>query len=160
MNTPRRTERRYSLHVHISVLFTFLLVITGGVLGLFNYRQTTQIIYSSSAELFHRIQEDVQQDLLSTYQPIRHLLSLLALQEANQAADHYERMALLPSFVQALRDNPKLASLYLGYDDGDFFMVRPLTTQALKDKFDAPKNAAYQVWTIDRIGESAQTESV
>ena len=160
MNNPRRTERRYSLHVHISVLFTFLLVITGVVLGLFNYRQTTQIIYSSSAELFHRIQEDVQQDLLSTYQPIRHLLSLLALQEANQAADHYERMALLPSFVQALRDNPKLASLYLGYDDGDFFMVRPLRTEALKQRFDAPKDAAFQVWTIDRMGESAMTESV
>lgn len=156
----RRVERRYSLHVHISVLFTFLLLVTGVVLGLFNYRQTTQIIYSSSNELFSRIQEDVQHDLLNTYQPIRHLLSLLALQESNQAADHYARMALLPSFVQALRDNPKLASLYLGYDDGDFFMVRPLTTQALKDRFDAPKDAAFQVWTIDRMGESALTESV
>ncbi|MGY4533079.1 HD-GYP domain-containing protein (c-di-GMP phosphodiesterase class II)/HAMP domain-containing protein [Pseudomonas sp. TE3786] len=155
-----RVERRYSLHVHISVLFTCLLLITGVVLGLFNYRQTTQVIFSSSNELFSRIQEDVQHDLLNTYQPIRHLLSLLALQESNQAADHYQRMALLPSFVQALRDNPKLASLYLGYDDGDFFMVRPLSTQALKDKFDAPTDAAYQVWTIDRMGESALTESV
>ncbi len=160
MNPSRRVDRRYSLHVHISVLFTFLLVVTGVVLGLFNYHQTTQVIYSSSNELFSRIQEDVQHDLLNTYQPIRHLLSLLALQESNQAVDHYQRMALLPSFVQALKDNPKLASLYLGYDDGDFFMVRPLRNQALKDKFDAPKNAAYQVWTIDRMGESAMTESV
>ncbi len=158
MSKSRRVERRYSLHVHISVLFTFLLLITGIVLGLFNYRQTTQIIYSSSAELFSRIQEDVQHDLLNTYQPIRHLLSLLALQEQNHGTDHFQRMALLPSFAQALRDNPKLASLFLGYDDGDFFMVRPLRTQALKDKFDAPQNAAYQVWSIDRVGESAQTE--
>ncbi len=159
MSKSRRVDRRYSLHVHISVLFTFLLLITGVVLGIFNYRQTTQIIYSSSAELFNRIEEDVQRDLLNTYQPIRHLLSLLALQEHNQGTDHFQRMALLPSFAQALRDNPKLASLFLGYDDGDFFMVRPLRTQALKDKFDAPKNAAYQVWSIDRVGESAQNES-
>lgn len=133
MKKSRRVERRYSLHVHISVLFTFLLLITGVVLGLFNYRQTTQIIYSSSAELFARIQEDVQRDLLNTYQPIRHLLSLLALQERNHGSDHYQRMALLPSFARALSDNPTLASLYLGYADGDFFMVRPLRTQALKD---------------------------
>ena len=160
MKKSRRVERRYSLHVHISVLFTFLLLITGVVLGLFNYRQTTQIIYSSSAELFARIQEDVQRDLLNTYQPIRHLLSLLALQERNHGSDHYQRMALLPSFARALSDNPTLASLYLGYADGDFFMVRPLRTQALKDKFDAPQGAAYQVWSIDRVGESAQTESL
>ena len=143
-------DRRFPLHVHISVLFTLLLLLTGTVLGLFNYQQTTQIIFSSSAKLFDRIQHDVQQDLGHTYQPIRHLLSLLALNEATQASDLQARLQLLNPLVQALRDNPKLASLYLGYADGDFFMVRPLRSDALKQRFDAPDKAAYQVWSIDR----------
>ncbi len=149
-NTARTRDRRFPLHVHISVLFTLLLLLTGVVLGLFNYRQTTQIIFSSSAKLFERIRQDVQEDLENTYQPIRHLLSLLALNDATQASDLESRLQLLPPMVQALRDNPKLASLYLGYADGDFFMVRPLRSDALKQRFDAPDQAAYQVWSIDR----------
>ncbi len=45
-------------------------------------------------------------------------------------------------FAQALRDNPKLAALYLGYEDSDFFMVRSLRNERLKKIFDAPANAA------------------
>ncbi|EJM55703.1 hypothetical protein PMI29_05301 [Pseudomonas sp. GM49] len=49
MPDPLRMDpRRFPLHVHISVMFTFLLLLTGVVPGLFNYRQTTQIILSSS----------------------------------------------------------------------------------------------------------------
>ena len=149
-NTAVARERRFPLHVHISVLFTLLLLFTGVVLGLFNYQQTSRLIFSSSSTLFERIQYDVQKDLDSTYRPIRHLLSLLALHPATQADTLDERLEMLPLFVQALRDNPKLASIYLGYEDGDFFMVRPLRSDMLKQRFDAPDKAAYQVWAIDR----------
>lgn len=147
-------ERRFPLHVHISVLFTLLLLSSGAVLGLFNYYQTTQVILSSSNQLFALMREEVESDLRHTYQPIRHLLSLLVLNENNQSADGYQRMSLLPLFAQALNDNPKLASLYLGYEDGDFFMVRPLRDARLKRIFDAPDNAAFQVWSIDRSGKA------
>ncbi|MWV16867.1 HD domain-containing protein [Pseudomonas sp. L-22-4S-12] len=150
----RGKQHRFPLHVHIGVLFTLLLLGTGVVLGIFNYRQTSAIILSSSDELFEKIREDVKSDLLHTYQPIRRLLSLLVLNEHTQASDTARRMQLLPLFAQALQDNPKLASLYLGYEDGDFFMVRPLRSDKLKATFDAPANAIYQVWSIERSGEA------
>jgi len=146
----QRERRRLALHVHISILFTCLLLLTGALLGLFNYRQTTQIIFSSSEKLFGRVRDDVQLDLQHTYQPIRHLLSLLAIDERTQALALEQRLALLKPFTQALNDNPNLASLYLGYADGDFFMVRPLRDSALRAYFKAPENAAFQVWSIER----------
>ncbi|WP_166224364.1 HD domain-containing phosphohydrolase [Pseudomonas atagonensis] len=150
MPSPLRPEqRRFPLHVHISVMFTFLLLLTGVVLGLFNYRQTTQIILSSSEKLFGRIEQDVRLDLHATYQPIRHLLSLLAQAPAAQAPALEQRLALLKPFSQSLTDNPDLASLYLGYANGDFFMVRPLRSAALKTLLKAPDAAAYQVWSIE-----------
>lgn len=157
LNTAVPRERRFPLHVHISVLFTLLLLFTGAVLGLFNYQQTSRLIFSSSSTLFERIQHDVQRDLDNTYRPIRHLLSLLALHPATEADTLDERLEMLPLFVQALRDNPKLASIYLGYEDGDFFMVRPLRSDMLKQRLNAPNKAAYQVWAIDR--SSAGTDS-
>ena len=141
--------RRFPLHVHISVMFTFLLLLTGVVLGIFNYRQTTQIILSSSEKLFERIEQDVRLDLQATYEPIRHLLSLLVVNPAGHAPDLEQRLALLAPFSQSLKDNPDLASLYVGYGNGDFFMVRPLRTPDLKALLDAPQTAAYQVWSIE-----------
>ncbi|MFJ2711488.1 HD domain-containing phosphohydrolase [Pseudomonas sp. NPDC087346] len=150
MPSPLRPDqRRFPLHVHISVMFTFLLLLTGVVLGLFNYRQTTRVILSSSENLFNRIEQDVRLDLHSTYEPIRHLLSLLAINPASESANLEQRLALLKPFSQSLKDNPDLASLYLGYANGDFFMVRPLRTAALKSLFKAPEAAAYQVWSIE-----------
>ncbi|QEY62314.1 HAMP domain-containing protein [Metapseudomonas lalkuanensis] len=144
-------ERRFPLHVHISALFTLLLLFTGVVLGLFNYRQTSQIILSSSDELFGRISQEVETDLQQTYQPIYHLLNLLALGGTNQRLNSFDRLdILLRPLTQALHDNPKLAALYVGYDDGDFFMVRHLRNDMLKKTFNAPLNAVYQVWSIER----------
>nr|WP_286948930.1 HD domain-containing phosphohydrolase [Pseudomonas sp. UBA6718] len=147
-------ERRFPLHVHISVLFSLLLLGSGVLIGLFNYYQTTQVILSSSSQLFNQFREEVEADLHHTYQPIRRLLSLLALNEKNQSSEGYQRLDLLPMFAQTLRDNPKLAALYLGYEDGDFFMVRSLRNERLKKIFDAPANAAFQVWTVDRTGSA------
>lgn len=156
MHSPLRPEqRRLPLHVHISVMFTFLLLLTGVVLGLFNYHQTTQIILSSSEKLFDRIEQDVRLDLQATYQPIRNLLSLLADTPAAQASDLKQRLPLLKPFSQSLTDNPALASLYLGYANGDFFMVRALRTPALKAQLQAPEAAAYQVWSIEHAPQGA-----
>ena len=106
-------ERRFPLHVHISALFTLLLLLTGVVLGLFNYRQTSQIILSSSDELFDRISQEVETDLRQTYQPTYHLLNLLALGGTHQRLNSFDRLdILLRPLTQALQDNPKLAALY------------------------------------------------
>ncbi|VVP95273.1 hypothetical protein PS914_03514 [Pseudomonas fluorescens] len=160
MPSPLRPDpRRFPLHVHISVTFTCLLLLTGVLLGIFNYRQTTQIILSSSEKLFNRIEQDVRLDLHATYEPIRHLLSLLVDNPAAAASDLEQRLALLKPFSQSLKDNPDLASLYLGYDNGDFFMVRPLRTADLKTRLKAADTAAYQVWSIERNGSDSQMHS-
>ncbi|HEF4761634.1 TPA: HD domain-containing protein [Pseudomonas putida] len=160
-NPLRPDQRRFSLHVHISVMFTCLLLLTGVVLGIFHYRQTTQIILSSSEKLFNRIEQDVRLDLKATYEPIRHLLSLQVINPAVQAPDLEHRLALLKPFSQSLTDNPDLASLYLGYDNGDFFMVRPLRNAALKTLLKAPDRALYQVWSIERdSGGQAHSQSL
>lgn len=158
-STPRSEQRRFPLHVHISVMFTFLLLLTGIVLGFFNYQQTTRIILSSSEHLFQRIEQDVQQDLKHTYQPIRYLLSLQADNPAIQAPDLNRRLALLKPFSQSLIDHGELASLYVGYANGDFFMVRPLRSAALKAARKAPEAAAYEVWSIEHAPGGEQVRS-
>ena len=140
------------------MLFALLLVFTGIVLGLFNYRQATQIILSSSQQVFQAAQLDVEQDLKHTYQPIQQLLALLALNPLIVSSDTEERLELLPVFAQALHDNPRLASLYVGYADGDFFMVRQLRNPTVRARFEVPEQAVLQVWAIQRSPAGARSE--
>ena len=132
--TAPASKRQFPLHVHISVMFTLLLIVLGVTLGVFNYLQTTRIILNSSQQLFQQIERDVQQDLQHTYQPIRHALRLLALNANTGIEGSESRMALLEPFVQTLKDNPSLAALYLGDAQGNFFLVRPVRSQTAKNR--------------------------
>src|SRR5690606_23257965 len=147
-----KAVRRLPLHALITLLFGSLLLLSGFVLGVFHYRQASQIIYDSSAQLSAQIQEAVEKDLQSTFTPIRRLLQLLAQAPSTLGRDLDQRVPLLRPFSQALRDNPQLDSLYVGYPDGDFFMVRPLRDARLKKLLDAPQEARFQVWSIERNG--------
>ncbi|MGI4837004.1 MAG: cache domain-containing protein [Janthinobacterium lividum] len=144
------TRRRFPLHVHISAMLTLMLLLIGTLLGLFNYRQASQIILGSSQQLFARLDQDVRLDLQNTYQPIRNVLNLLALADPGTHAPLEQRLKLLAPFNQALTDNPNLTSLFIGDIDGSFFMVRPLRTDALKTLLKAPSGAQLQVWSVER----------
>ena len=118
--TVPASQRQFPLHIHISVVFTLLLLLMGVALGVFNYLQNTRIILDSSQKQFDQIEQDVQLDLLTTYQPLRNTLNLLARNPAVQTDQFDARMELLPTFVQALDDNPALSALYMGDNQGNF----------------------------------------
>ncbi|MFP3373761.1 hypothetical protein, partial [Pseudomonas sp. SIMBA_068] len=63
LSPPALAQRRFPLHIHISAMFTLLLLLTGVVLGLYNYQQTTRLILDSSEKLFQRIELDVRSDV-------------------------------------------------------------------------------------------------
>ena len=158
-NSALSHRRQYPLHAHISAMFTFLLLLLGVVLGVFNYQQTTRIILDSSQKLFSYIEQDVQDDLLDAYQPIRHALNLLILDSAATTDQVELRTGLLQPFVQALEDNHTLSALYLGDDNGNFFLVRPLRNQEIRHQIKAPPHASFEVWSITRSARQGTVES-
>ena len=158
-NSALSHRRQYPLHAHISAMFTFLLLLLGVVLGVFNYQQTTRIILDSSQKLFSYIEQDVQDDLLDAYQPIRHALNLLILDSAATTDQVELRTGLLQPFVQALEDNHTLSALYLGDDNGNFFLVRPLRNQEVRRQLKAPPQASFEVWSITRAARQGTVNS-
>lgn len=153
------TAHRFPLHMHISALFTLLLLATGLAMGVLNYRQTSTLILASSEKLTERIRQQVELDLDSTYKPIRHLLNLLALNPAITTAQPSERQQLLAPFAQALKDNPKLSSLYVGYPNGDFFMLMAVRSEAQRIQFAAPVHSAFMLWSIEHNASTSTSNS-
>jgi HD-GYP domain-containing protein (c-di-GMP phosphodiesterase class II) len=140
---------RYPLHVTIGVLFIALVVALGGVLSWQNYRKTSSIILTTAGQVFDQITRELILDFNGTYHPVAGALQLLARTPVMRAATLDERLAALELFTAALANEPSVSGIQAGYGDGDYFIVRPLHTDALRAHFEAPEEAAFVVDDIN-----------
>jgi HD-GYP domain-containing protein (c-di-GMP phosphodiesterase class II) len=156
-NTPRAAPapRRYPLHVHIATLAIALIVLAGGVIGWFNYSQHARLVLAAADRVFDGLHRELVADLEQGSQLNHTTVEMLARTRVGAAASLDERLASLPLFREALRRNDRLNSLYVGYDDGEFFQVLPLRTAAQRELYKAPEAAAYVVWSIETGGGGA-----
>lgn len=74
------------------------------------------------------------------------LVSHSSLAEARSTDARLARLALVRD---ALDTSPVLQSIYIGYADGSFFYVRSLRDDADRALFDAPRQAAYAVRSVE-----------
>jgi HD-GYP domain-containing protein (c-di-GMP phosphodiesterase class II) len=159
-NTPRAAPapRRYPLHVHIATLAIALIVLAGGVIGWFNYAQHARLVVAAADRVFDGLHRELVADLEQGSQLNHTTVEMLARTRVAAAASRDERLASLPLFREALRRNDRLNSLYVGYDNGEFFQVLPLRTAAQRELYRAPEAAAYVVWSIEtRAGGAARS---
>jgi hypothetical protein len=158
---PARTKTRglvhYPLHVQIGTLMILLVTVTGTVIALFSYRQTSAVILQATSQHLAQVHDEVAQSLRRQGHATRTAVARLAKSPLAEATGLEERLPWVPAMVQALQDNPHLDALYVGYGDGDFFLARPLLAEALRRQVDAPTGAAYQINAIDLDGDARTT---
>ncbi|MCK9197273.1 MAG: hypothetical protein M0P16_09860 [Syntrophales bacterium] len=141
---------RYPLHVHIGFLFSLLILISGATLGWYNHTQNSRLILDSADKLFDQIEVEMRMTVELSYAPIQNLTSIFAYQRITGATTLKERLLSLPYLHEELLTHKSIASIYVAYDDGSFFLVRPLRTEAMRKAFTAPANAAYMVQSVER----------
>lgn len=140
--------KSYPLHIHISTFALFLVLCLGGVLTLYNYYQASQLIRSAASDVFEQSRQKIELDFQRSYAPIAQTVHLLTKTPLVNATTFEQRMQQLPLLVTALEDQPELAALEVAYKDGDYFIVRVINDQHMRDVFEAPKNAAFLVDNI------------
>ncbi|WP_339648464.1 cache domain-containing protein [Halopseudomonas pelagia] len=153
----RHTPSRLYPPVWVMLTLSTLATLTLGVgLAIFHYQQQSKVILSTGETLFTHISQQIEQDLLRLYQPPIQALNLLALSDLTATTSLQQRLLHLPKLAQVLEDNPQLNSLYHGWPNGDYLMLRPLRNAPLRTRFDAPPQAMWMVWNIQRSGGTAE----
>ena len=142
-------KRRFPLHVHISTLFLVLLLIVGGVVGGLGYTVSRSILKSSADELSERIGRETLREVRSLIGPAEMAARLLSLGGLPQARSLEQRLGYLGFMREALSGSSELTSLYVGYGNGDFFLLRRIANAAAAGDFSAPPETAYIVQSID-----------
>ena len=145
--------RRFPLHVHISTLFIVLILLVGGVIGGLGYRISSEILETTASELNTRVGRETVGEFSNIIAPAEMATRLLSYDGITQARSLEERLQNLGFMREALNNSSALTSLYVGYGNGDFFMVRRIWDEADGKAFDAPDRSAFMVQSIDRQGE-------
>ena len=142
-------QRRYPLHVHLSTLFLALVLVVGGTVGWLGYDVSREILEDTASDLEARIDDDLQGDFLAVIQPAELAAQVLSETTLVEADTLEARLQRLPLVRELLRNSPAVTALYLGYGDGDFFMVRRLWDERDRQFFNAPAGADYLLQSID-----------
>jgi HD-GYP domain-containing protein (c-di-GMP phosphodiesterase class II) len=145
-----RKPSRFQLHVYIAALFLVLIVGFAIASITIQYLQAREMMLSASGVLFRHIGAEVSAAVAARYDTASFADDLLVHSSMTGAATLGERLTQLPLFVQALRDQPSLSAAYVGYDTGDFFLVRRLVVDSpFWRQLKPPPTAAFLLQSIE-----------
>src|SRR6185295_4571812 len=141
---------RHSLRVHIATVFTVLILVACGVITWSNYVQGKGIVLGAAGDLIERIGVEADNALKNVFEPVETVVTWGSVAPLTSAASLRERMSSLPTLAEVLKRRPQVAAVYVGYENGDFFLVRSLNDDASRKEFGAPATAAFLVQSIER----------
>ncbi len=157
--TPRKEPRRFRLQEHLGVLFTALVLITGATIAFTGYRMMARTVTSASDHLVASVSSSVRGETISSiYQPARLTTLFLTETALPRAKNLDERMAALPSIKSTLDIHPLVDAVFIGYENGEFFLVRPLRDKEVLARFNAPASSAFLVQSITPAGGEMRTQ--
>ena len=149
-------KRRFPLHIHISLLFIALILLVGGVIGVLGYKISRDILETSASELNSRIGRETESAFTHIVAPAEMATRLLSFDSITEARSLDERLANLGFMREALSNSAALSSLYIGYGNGDFFLVRRILGEPERQFFAAPAQTTYIVQSIEHQDGAAQ----
>ena len=142
--------KRYPLHLTIAAAFTALLLVIGLTLISFNYLETRKIALLGADELLERTSLHLQSSIAELYVPAQNLVDVLSRALTAEDTELEERFELMPLLAEPLMRNPTISAVFVGYENGDFFLV----TSALDrwrdgDDGEVPPEAVFVAQSID-----------
>jgi HD-GYP domain-containing protein (c-di-GMP phosphodiesterase class II) len=143
-------KRRYPLHIHISSLFLLLILVVGGLVAVVGYKLSRDMLENAAEDLVQRISGDTLRELESAMAPAEMAVNMLSYGTITAAGKLADRMERIDMLREALHSSAALSSIYVGYDEGDFFFMRRIRNDAERASLKAPDGAQYVVQSIER----------
>ena len=142
------------LHVHLSTLFFTLTLLVGCLIGGLGYYMSASMVQTAASEQWERMGQSVQQELRNTLEPAEMALQFLRVHRITLADSLPQRLDSLSVMSQVLKGASVISAVYVGYPNGDFFLLRRLdeSDHAL---LDAPPAARFVVQSIAHDTEPA-----
>ena len=139
-------SRRWPTYLGITGLLLFILVgLAGGIIW-YNSKKSSELAIAAAQRLMQEADEKITDRIRLLYDPMYAIVGIASLVPGLTTPaikDDPSAMALL---LRALRIYPQILSLYVGFDNGDFFMVTHISGEksaTLRKALQAPADAVF-----------------
>ncbi|MGD2015248.1 MAG: hypothetical protein PVG84_15950, partial [Desulfobacterales bacterium] len=158
---PLFFRRGYPLRFTIAFVFTLLTFFSGMTLIVFNYLGNERTTVLATHDLLKRISDQVTTQVSELLGPVQSVVNISSKTIKTVGQSFEERLSLLEHFVEILRLNRQLSSMYVADVDGDFFIVRSVENNPEAGKaFQAPIGTHFVVQGIDRELDELVSEQI
>lgn len=153
-SAPSRPSSRTGWSIRLQSLIAVVVVTSmltlAGVLLWNNWQSARTALLAAAGQSFGDIGNLINEKSRGIVGPAQSTLRQLSfdpLARATRLEERFERVVVLADILEY---NPLLASVYAGYPNGEFFLLRRLHTPELRQLFDAPAQAGWLVQSITR----------
>ncbi|MEL0613675.1 HD domain-containing phosphohydrolase [Marinomonas arenicola] len=158
---PHRKPKKFLVSVQtllIATSVTLAIAITSTI-SVLGYKGVNNALTAALEEQFNTIGVMVRERIRRLTEPVQSQLSILIHDQITVASDLSTRLSRLPVLAEALKSNPTIRNIYVGYANGEFFLVRKIDNNAIRSMFHLTDATQYLVQTItlgvngNRVGE-------
>ena len=162
MDTPKtqkKTSWRIGLQGHLGAMFTAFVLLTGLILAGIGYRVVVVAEDFDVKEKVDDLTRIIKSELVhSIRQPILPILSTLTQSPLLDCHTLEERLRFLPVLTTLLNNYLIVSGITVGYQNGEYFMVRHLDVPKERQAYNAPPGTDFLVSSITRAPEGSRHE--
>ncbi len=156
----QKKNGQLGLRGHLGVLVAIFMILTGFLLAVTGYHLLVKTRVTSIQEQVNDTTTIIKGEVMHTVrQPVQFAVTLLSdgLLPAFSTAE--QRFSLLPVLKGFMNNYPIISSVYIGYENGDFFLIDRMSTEAERRDYNAPPQAVFRVRSIDH-GEAENVDEM
>ncbi len=151
-DTQRLKSRfHFPLHIHTATLFIVLTIALGAGQVWFNYQKNTELIREGSTVLYEKVMQKAYMDMKAKYDMAANSVEIMAEGNIANAENLHQRLKYLPVISKILKANDAVSGFEVGYATGDFFIIRSIFNEYMREQFKAPDSTIFMVDNIINI---------
>ena len=138
------TKKNVYFYIYISYFFTGLILIFALIMGAVQFPHMSRIILAQANNAYELIGKEITTDVREIYEPVKNQTEILAQIHPLPGNSLSERLRNVAYLAKAIEKLPSATSTYVGYANGDFFLLRQFAkSNGGKEVFNAPPDTVW-----------------
>jgi adenylate cyclase len=143
---PAQSKSAWPTYLGITALLLLIVVVLAGGIIWYNSRKSSELMLAGADHQMVETGEKISERIRLLYDPLYAIAGIASQVPNMQSVLRDDGRAAMPMLLRALHFYPQILSLYVGFDNGDFFMVTHIAGKdrtRLREVLGAPGIAAF-----------------
>ncbi|RKP53541.1 HD domain-containing phosphohydrolase [Pararobbsia silviterrae] len=151
--------RHLPFQLHVSLLTAVVVLFVGGLISALDFNHLRARLEADSVNQARGMSRETTDRIQKTLGPAEVAVKMIAHSKLSEAWTLDDRMAFAGMLHEILTSAPDIRSLYVGYDNGDIFMVLAMRNDTQRAAMQAPPGTQFVVHNVSH-DESADNNTL